>query len=264
MVGPQTWSRLFSSAAAQAPEIIPIVDTQSGWLLGASADGKWITAADASPQVRGNDTYRLYTLAGSAGTAVGGRPESLGPGPCATTTVVELNPRPPSRAIGVAGDWNLQPRTPRAADPKAQEFQQLVGDLLKSQGISQPDIRIEKVVRVDLEGDGAEEVLISATRYTDGGEAITPNAAAGDYSLLVLRKSVGRAMKTINIAAEYYPNAREFSAPSAHQLLAVLDLNGDGVMELVVDSSYYEGGATVMYSVTGDNAQQVIGSGCGV
>ena len=38
-------------------------------------------------------------------------------------------------------------------------------DFLKTKGIEQPKVKIESILRVDLDGDGEEEVLISAANY---------------------------------------------------------------------------------------------------
>ena len=40
-----------------------------------------------------------------------------------------------------------------------------VRDFLKARGIADPKVRIIRILRVDLEGDGEEEVLINATNY---------------------------------------------------------------------------------------------------
>ena len=56
----------------------------------------------------------------------------------------------------------------------------------------------------------------------------------------------------------------EFNAPNQHDLVALLDLNGDGRMELVLYHTYYEGASTFAYSVAGDQVQPAVGAGCGV
>ena len=82
--------------------------------------------------------------------------------------------------------------------------------------------------------------------------------------LVVVRTTGNGAEQTIDLAAEYYPSGIEFAAPNRHTLLAVADLNGDGRMEVVVDSKYYEGQSIYAYSFAGGQAEDVLSVGCGV
>ncbi len=42
---------------------------------------------------------------------------------------------------------------------------------------------------------------------------------------------------------------RTEAAEGRNQVAAVLDLNGDGKMEIVIESGYYEGGATLVIEI---------------
>jgi hypothetical protein len=44
-------------------------------------------------------------------------------------------------------------------------------------------------------------------------------------------------VKTSIIAGEFYPKAKNFNAPSKYEVLAVLDCDGDGKMEVIVDGN---------------------------
>lgn len=117
------------------------------------------------------------------------------------------------------------------------------------------------MLRFDLEGDGTDEVAITAKRMVDGDPS--PRIGAGDYALVALRRLAGGVVHTLLLEGEFYPEAHEFAAPNEFTLTNVLDLNGDGRMEIVVDSRYYEGFAVAVFDITAAGARGVLGAGCG-
>lgn len=250
-------------------DAFPVIDIDGGCLLGGSVNGKWIKMEDFASRMSGGDKYRTYDLKGEWKSMTGGRPASQGP-PCEDTQYVEIpkdiqdaNP-PGSDYIGVAGTWNPMPRQPKLESNSSPVYRSAVAAQLRKKRISRPQINILKVVRVDLEGDGVDEVIINATRVNrwESG-SITPNANAGDYSIVMLRKMINGKIQTIMIDEEYHTKYTKFSPPNEYNLAAVLDLNGDGVMEIVVAGAYYEGNWKTVYSIQGIKAVDVLGCGCG-
>jgi len=92
---------------------------------------------------------------------------------------------------------------------------------------------------------------------------VTPDARAGDYSLVFLRKVVQGQVVTKIIAGEFYPQAKKFNAPSAYRIIGVLDLNGDGVLEIVLSGRYYEGDWVEAHRVHGVKITKLFNMGCG-
>ena len=78
---------------------------------------------------------------------------------------VSLSSKPKDGVIGLAAPWNALPRKPVIADATQSVYVEAVRDFLKARGIADPKVRITRILRVDLDGDGEEEVLISATNY---------------------------------------------------------------------------------------------------
>jgi len=83
---------------------------------------------------------------------------------------------------------------------------------------------------------------------------------------------VAGKVETQLIVGEFYPRAypkaaqeeARFDAPNAYKVVATLDLDGDGKMEIVVDSDYYEGGATTIYRCNPKKIEELLSVACGV
>ncbi|MES2460156.1 MAG: FG-GAP repeat protein [Armatimonadota bacterium] len=260
--------------AHEAEEFHPIVDMQRGYLIGGSGNGRWIKPQAMAPLLKGREKYRVFGFSKYLGVGTGSKPKSEGP-PCTETSYIRVTGAGIGGKTGVlamGGKWNALPRVPRIASTTQPVYLKIVRDLLRRNGISNPTVRIEQIIRVDLNGDKTDEVLISASHYARaqkmpagpmGREALPTGAEAGDYSLLLLRKETGGKVRTIVLDQEYYPKAKDFAAPSKSTVLSLLDLNGDGTLEIVVRSRYYEGDSTIVYHLAGDRAEEVLSSGCG-
>jgi hypothetical protein len=244
----------------QAAQAFPIVDVTNNCLIGGAAGGRWVEAAAMAKQMRGGEKYRLYDLAGFVAEGAGGKPESAG-APCDETQVVKINPVPQSKRalIAIGGTWNASPRAVTVLNNSNAGYRQAIGGLLKTNGIAETGAVLNQVLRVDLEGDGQDEVLLGASKYTGG---LGVQAKAGDYSIVLLRKIANGKVESIPVVAEYHRSAGD-DAPNEYRILAVLDVNGDGVMEIIVYSRYYEGDSTSIYSVNGTRVEDVLNCGCG-
>jgi hypothetical protein len=170
-----------------ANDLHPIVEVQSGYLFGAASDGKWLKAEESARSVKANTTYQIYSLTARLGEAKGSAPKSVDE-PCPDTMEVTLSQKPESGVIALAAPWNALPRKPRIADTTQQVYVDAVRDFLKTKGIEQPKVKIDSILRVDLDGDGEDEVLISATNYFRKDESVPMRSPAGSYSMVVLRR----------------------------------------------------------------------------
>jgi hypothetical protein len=263
IVGQKTWELLFSSnpiAAEGASLLVPIVDSENNWLLGASRDGRWIAAHDAGPLMAGGEEYSLYQPDGTVVQVTGTMPGSIGM-PCEDTQIVKLNPNL-TQGIAVGAGWDARSVPIATGDLQDAQLLKIIGKLITANGIAKPEVKLVQVLEADLNGDGIVEQVVVATRM-DLGESghPSPDAAAGDYSLVAV---VGKDGTPVVVIAEYHPQAAKFSAPSVNKLVDLLDLNGDGNLEIIVSSMYYEGNSTVIYTYTNGKVEATIGSGCGV
>jgi hypothetical protein len=259
-------SSVSSSLTISAQDVHPIVDTVEGCLIGGIAGGKWLEADELAPMLKGGERYRLYTLASAAGEAVGSNTESAGE-PCNGTKNIKFSPETRG-AIAVGGEWNALPRIPRAVSTNDPIYRQVVAGFLRRNGFVRPKINITQIIRIDLEGDGKEEVIVSATHLAEGlsvdGGPMAVHAKPGDYSLVFVRKIMRGRVRDIVLTEAYFPrkNSQPWT-PTQDKVAAVLDLNGDGKMEILLHGGYYEGSWSSVFRLDGEKFKNVFGCGCG-
>ncbi|MEM8535559.1 MAG: peptidoglycan-binding domain-containing protein, partial [Chloroflexota bacterium] len=266
IVGPQTWEQLFSDTALAAGEsdVVPIVDARTGWLLGGSSGDVWFDMDTAGPLLAASEEYRLYGLTEQQGTATGIHNPPVEAEPCEGLRTVGFTPVPGEASIlALGGDWDALPRVPVEEGTDSEVYKQAVAELLQAQGITEPEVQIEQVIRIDLEGDGTDEVLISATRLAElNGVAPASLIEAGDYSLVMLRKMIDGEVTNIFVNGESYTEAKDSVIPNQYRVGAILDTNGNGQMEFAVEIDYYEGAGTELYRVNGEQSERLLSTGC--
>jgi hypothetical protein len=234
------------------------------YLLGGWSTDGWLLDKAAARLLQGGETYRFYNLSGELGESSGNLPGPFAPegDPCHETQAVSFANSPPSKdgLVAVGSQVKALPRVPRLLSPDQKIYQKATAAILRQQGITRPKVKISQVISVDLDGDGSEEVLVSATHYAQG---LSSRASSGDYSVVFLRKMVHDKVVTTIVAGDFFPKSVEFGAPSEHRLAAVLDLNGDGIMEIVLFGRYYEGDWVAAYKAEGSEVTKIFSAGCG-
>ncbi|MGH9086434.1 MAG: hypothetical protein ACRDYW_13375 [Acidimicrobiales bacterium] len=249
---------------ASVRSVVVAVEGLLGWWDGSSFVA-WTPGARVP--ATGGEVYDVVGIGMTPGTATGGTPEDgcqiseppgvtidvgleypedfIGPPPIAVTGVADVLPRP---AVEVAGD----PTHVQAA-----------AEVLATLGVDDDAPALAQVIRVDLEGDGVDELLVVAERLSDRA---TLYASPGDYSVLFLRQVVGGEVVTTVVAESVVPkDTREGEGfINLYRVSAIADLNGDGTMELMTRGVYYEGSGTAAHRVLHDGGvEQLFAVGCG-
>jgi hypothetical protein len=260
-------SSVSSPLAVSAQDVHAVVDVNENCLMGGISGGKWLDADALAPLLKGDERYRLYTLTKALGEMSGSASTEDGE-PCNGSRVVTFSPKPED-GIAVGGQWNALPRVPRALSTNDPAYRQAVANILRRHGFVRPKINILQILRVDLDGDGIEEALVSATYLAGGlsrsGGPMAVQAKPGDYTLVFLRKLVKGKVQDIILVEAYYPRATEepWSPPEQNSVAAVLDLDGDGKMEIIIHGMYYEGSSSSVFRLIGNKVENVFGCGCG-
>ena len=254
---------LLNGPPVSGADLHPIIETGTGYFFGASENGKWIKADQAAKSVANNTTYQVYSLTKEVGQITTAKPASVDQ-PCPDTLMVSLSSKPKDGVIGLAAPWDALPRKVLIADTTQSVYVDAVRDFLKSHGIADPKVRITRILRIDLEGDREDEVLINATNYfTQGEDAPIQAPRRGSYSIVMLRRVTAGKLQTQLVAGEIYSQADASNAPNIYKIAAVLDLNGDGKLEVIVHSFYYEGGETTIYRCEPDKIEAALSVECG-
>lgn len=239
--------------------VYPPYNSPSGYLLGGIQDGNWVDAATIAASLKGGESYSFYSDTAFLGKSIGTVPRAGAPS-CPDMLDITLDPIPQAiPAVAIGGEWNALPRVPQDISTENWIYLQAVNDLLTDNGIVDPKVQLTRVLKTDLEGDGADEIIIAASYfYEETGHNIT----AGDYSIVVLRKVKGNEVVTLAMPADFYYRSQQYAFPEKYTLTAVLDLNGDGRMEIIVGITGWEKAGTLVYEVVDFEVRNVLAMQC--
>jgi len=254
------FSGFWWSANAQT---FPIIDVREGYLIGAIEKRKWIEPTAATNSVKSGAKLPVYGVSGTVGSVAVVKFDTRNE-PCPDRPMVKLNPKKMKQgAVAFAANWNPLPRKPKLVDVKEKQHIDVVREFLRERGLRDPIVHISQIVSVDLDGDGQDEFVISATHYKDGDE-IPDESTANTYSFVMVERIVGGKPKAKLVAGEFYPEAKSDAAPNKFELAALLDLNGDGKIDIVVRSAYYEGDEITVYETQLSGFNKALSVGCGL
>jgi hypothetical protein len=227
-------------------------ETASPMLIGVFSDQKWFQDQEAAKLVKGGETVKLFSHAGLSGTAKAGSPESLG-APCEETFGVGLTPNQKTKAfqIGMTATWNPRPRALAVLPNNSVPYQKIAKTFLETKGLKNPVVVLTNVLKTDIDNDRSDEVFIVGRHFQEGAkdQFFPPvNGKKGDYSFALMRKIVNGKVQTISLGDDVILKDMKADAVPIEGHLArfydiagVLDLNGDGKLELVIYDAYYEG-----------------------
>ncbi|MDQ3750401.1 MAG: VCBS repeat-containing protein [Acidobacteriota bacterium] len=261
---------ILSAKGLAQQTVVPIV--QSNMLLGGAENGRWLAADKTAPKLKNKIEFVVIGLSdANKGKRIFGT-KGEGWDVCLENPIIKLDEpetvseadpdeAKPKIALGANAQWNSLPRLPKAIGLADKNLTKLVADLLKTKGIAKTKIVITQAFRVDLEGDGKDEIILSATYYKKG---LMETQGAGDYSFTLLRKTVRGKPQNILLEGDFFTQRGDYYPPNQHEVTAIADLNGDGRMEIVLHVFYYEGSLQQIYEVKENKLLKVLEAECGV
>lgn len=258
-------------APPRSQVLIGYTQNEQVWVVGAvRPGGGWRADAKAHTAFRPGALFHAYDLSGARGEQTIGKTEvSDGVGGWVAPARGRLRGSADAPALAVSGaTWPVAPRVPRRELPDGADaavYRQAVADLLRAHKLTIARPRITQRLRVDLNGDGRDEVLLCAhSRAEMGREA---RALKGDYAVAALRfVSPGGIVRTVPLAIETYDRDRlEGAFAAGHfEILGCADVDGDGRQEIIVRTGYYEGEGVEIFSFDGKRPpRRVLSAGWG-
>jgi hypothetical protein len=186
--------------------------------------------------------------------------DRMGPTLDLPVTVGEIAASMGYNSVAVATDWDIQPRAVQQVGLDVVEYQAIGESITAAAGIDGSGGDVVQAIRADLDGNSVEEVLVTFEKITEGGFG-TP----GDFSIVFARYPAAAGGVVDDVLFEHYPGpATDFPTMGSGGVIAVADLNGDAVMEVVLRGSFWESSIVEMYSFTGGSLVSVATTGCGL
>jgi hypothetical protein len=226
-------------------------------LLGGIDREAWYPAEVTLSRFPGRLAYDVYGMAGGVYSTSGeGETDRL----CNAHFILPETDIDDSDLVGVLQGWQVTQRNVEELASEGGFYRQVVTDWLTTEGVPAPQIDSMQVFRVDIEGDGVDEVFVSAHHFVDGSGHMTQ---AGDYSVVLMRKVTGNDVVTLAITGKIHTSAQpELTFPFTYSFSNFIDLNQDGILEVVVDLKRWEGFGASVYRIDGQEVVQVLSQVC--
>jgi len=235
-----------------------LYDSEFFLLLGAVSHDAWLTPDASVSRFAGEVTYSLHSLTQGYKYYLWGSAPNFSSAYQIYTIGTNAG-LDEAGFVGVVDGWDVLKREVIELSDGAEFYQQVVLGWLADKGIASPRLGTMQTLRVDIDGDGSDEIFISST-HLDESQHITNE---GDYSIVLMRKIVGNDVVTVPVIADVYSSDNAgMTFPFTYSLANFIDLNQDGVLEVIVQCQWWEGLGAAVYQVSGEDVIQVLNTGC--
>lgn len=245
--------------------VVGVDAEQISCFMGGSASGKIVNAQAMASQLKGLTEYRLYNLNGDAGAAVAPAPpvDEGSDGECADLWRhdLALDPRSAGKffaALRPAGTGvSPLPETLQSLDAPRPEHIELVRKFLLRRNVANPEVKIIQTIRTDLDGDGIDDWILNAVRQEPD------RARKGDYSILLVLRGQQNGFRTYIIQDDVTLEDSPYTSTLwVNTVVAVVDVDGDGAMEIILNGAYIYGGGWDLIRFQDGGFEYVLFCGC--
>lgn len=264
---------LFSFGIYAQNDVVMI--SHNNYLVGAARGGKWLKDTEVPNEFGkpskffGFDPFKnekpseIYGTLGQLGCNA--NLYYFSESPKTPENVFDETTLKPILAIGANAKWNPLPRTAKKILLTDKTYQKIALGFLKTKKINVKTIKLENAFSIDLEGDGTDEIFLEATTFKDKNGDFNWFERAGNYSFVMMRKTIGGKAKDFLIEGDFYRRKEaEDGYFSEYDLSGFADLNGDGKMEVILEGFYsYPGVSTEIYESDKNALKRVLSVECG-
>ena len=168
------------------------------------------------------------------------------------------------RVVCVSGTSLGAERKAVPLDTKNAVYTKILKEYLGRNGLPDAEPQIMQLFKVDLDGDGQDEIVIYAQNIIGNmsktwgldfslcGRSRFPSGefTQGKYSVLLVRKIVDGKVREIPLSQFITPG----DSPILLAISQFADLNGDGIMKIITSECSDEGFTNAVYEIKGDKA----------
>ncbi|MBU0732102.1 hypothetical protein KKC88_04440 [Patescibacteria group bacterium] len=231
-------------------------------LMGGSGNDVWIDASYGKYWDLKGKKYKLYKMRSYIGKGTG---SGIYQGPPSMTEIVRMknNGTYLNNFVAIRSNWKFFPQKIRKGSKKSPTYKKVIKKILRRNDLGHLKPKIKQIYKVDLDGNGTKEKIIHASNI----DFNNPNyyQEKNTYSVVFVRKLVNGKKKNIILRKSFYTEDGDFEdGPTySHRIRAIGDFNGDGRMEVVVETRYYEGTGFSIFEVKKKKAVPVLSNGSG-
>lgn len=247
-----------------------LVEMMNRAVVGAWSGGNWIPSHDVVRIMKKGDRIRLLSF-DSIGTETVVIDIGAPSGPVLQGAIgVEIDQNVTQEGFGFIGDHNPLPRKPvwtvRKGVPTASTTDSGIVLQLKTElGLQATDsqrlLRINDWVQVDLDNDGMNDTLVIASNWMPDDQGLR-GVRKGDASIILFAKKEKGGFSFYpfwkNIAQKDFSPEDEQTEMILPSLEGVYDINGDGLLEIVIEVERYEAGDVEVFDFSTGNLLSVL------
>lgn len=232
----------------------------NGLVIGGSINCESKDVSEITPYITGDEKYTLIKGFKAVDKNVKGSKVKI-EDPC-QVSMIELASKK-DYDVAISCNWNLFPRVPIVQSNTSITYKKVITEILKRNGINDPNPTIKQNYAIDLDNDGQREVLINASNIDYNNPKI--KTKAGNYSVTLVRKMIKGKVEDILLSYYFVPSNYtdngKVKNDDAYKIITIADVNNDNKLEVIIGEVYYEGYVCRVFDLNGDKPIELFSNG---